>query len=81
MGSSGDAHPFDQDLSLKRVAPLRFQGHVTDNWSINGVPNGGYLMALLAHCGGVEAVAAFPSRFCRSWAERRHFSGPPRAIV
>ena len=49
MDRSGAVHPFDQDLSLKRLAPFRFQGSVTDNWSINGVPNGGYLMALLAH--------------------------------
>jgi hypothetical protein len=49
MDRSGTTHPFDQDLSLARVAPLRFRGNVTDNWSINGIPNGGYLMALLAH--------------------------------
>jgi hypothetical protein len=49
MDGSGTAHPFDQDLSLTRLAPFRFQGTVTDNWSINGIPNGGYLMALLAH--------------------------------
>ena len=48
-GSETAQHPFDQDLSLTRIAPLRFLGNVTDNWSINGVPNGGYLMALLAH--------------------------------
>ncbi len=47
MDRSGTTHPFDQDLSLARVAPLRFRGNVTDNWSINGIPNGGYLMALL----------------------------------
>ncbi len=49
MDKSGRAHPFDRDLSLTRMAPLRFRENVTDNWSINGVPNGGYLMALLAH--------------------------------
>jgi hypothetical protein len=49
MDGSGTAHPFDQDLSLTRLAPFRFRGNVTDNWSINGIPNGGYLMALLAH--------------------------------
>jgi len=49
MHGSGAAHPFDRDLSLTRVAPFRFLGNVTDNWSINGIPNGGYLMALLAN--------------------------------
>lgn len=49
MDGSGTTHLFDQDLKLTKVAPFRFQGCVTDNWSINGIPNGGYLMALLAH--------------------------------
>ena len=49
MDKPAAMHPFDRDLSLVRTAPFRFQGNVTDNWSINGVPNGGYLMALLAH--------------------------------
>ncbi len=42
-------HLFDRDLRLTRTASCRFQSSVTDNWSINGIPNGGYLMALLAH--------------------------------
>jgi acyl-CoA thioesterase len=49
MNGSGSAHPFDRDLSLTRLAPFLYRGNVTDNWSINGIPNGGYLMALLAH--------------------------------
>ncbi len=49
MNRSGTAHLFDQDLKLTRLSALHFQGSVTDNWSINGIPNGGYLMALLAH--------------------------------
>ena len=49
MDGSKNIHPFDQDLSLTRLEPFRFCGTVTDNWSINGIPNGGYLMALLAH--------------------------------
>lgn len=42
-------HPFDQDISLKNQEPFRFDGRISDNWSINGTPNGGYLMAILAH--------------------------------
>jgi hypothetical protein len=49
VGRSETVHPFDQDLSLTSLAPFRFRGNVTDHWSVNGIPNGGYLMALLAH--------------------------------
>lgn len=41
-------HPFDEDLSLEAVRPSVYQGRVTGNWGIHGIPNGGYLMALLA---------------------------------
>lgn len=41
-------HIFDQDTALDQQAPARFKGKLTDNWSVNGIPNGGYLMALLA---------------------------------
>ena len=42
-------HPFDSDISLVREGPLRFRGNVSGNWSVNGSPNGGYLMAMVAH--------------------------------
>jgi acyl-CoA thioesterase len=41
-------HPFDGDLVLEEPQPRRFLAPVSDNWSINGTPNGGYLLALLA---------------------------------
>ncbi len=41
-------HCFDQDLALDAGGPLGLRGTVSDNWSINGTPNGGYIMALLA---------------------------------
>ncbi len=42
-------HLFDQDVSLKGRNPLRYAGNISDNWSVNGNPDGGYLMALLAN--------------------------------
>lgn len=38
---------FDQDITLAKKEGIIFEGRVTDNWSIHGVPNGGYLMSLL----------------------------------
>ena len=40
-------HQFDQDILFKPGEPFSFSGHITDNWSINGIPDGGYLMAIL----------------------------------
>ena len=41
-------HQFDEDTLLAPDEPFSFSGHITENWSINGVPDGGYLMAILA---------------------------------
>jgi hypothetical protein len=42
-------HRFDKDIFLESETPQAYTGHIADNWSINGVPNGGYLMAILAN--------------------------------
>ncbi len=42
-------HQFDKDISVNEIAPGLFNASVTANWSIDGNPNGGYLMALLAN--------------------------------
>ena len=42
-------HLFDHDILFKPVEPSSFAGLITDNWSINGIPDGGYLMAILAN--------------------------------
>lgn len=41
-------HLFDRDLTLEQVERLRFTGAISKNWMINGIANGGYLMALAA---------------------------------
>ncbi len=40
---------FDRDIHLIETAPLCYHGAVRDNWSVNGIPNGGYLLAFLAN--------------------------------
>jgi len=42
-------HLFDLDISLNSAGLFLFDGIISDNWSINGNPNGGYLMAMLAN--------------------------------
>lgn len=42
-------HQFDHDIQFEPGEPLSFSGHVTDNWSVNGIADGGYLMAILAN--------------------------------
>lgn len=42
-------HRFDQGISLTQKTPFTFKGIVTDDWSANGNPNGGYLAAILAN--------------------------------
>ena len=43
-------HPFDNDIALTPAdADNQYTGVISSNWSINKVPNGGYLMALMAN--------------------------------
>jgi acyl-CoA thioesterase len=39
---------FDRDILLEQKDEFNFEGIVAPNWSVNGNPNGGYLMAFLA---------------------------------
>ena len=42
-------YQFDHDIRLEADDKLSFSGHISDNWSINDVPDGGYLAAILAN--------------------------------
>jgi acyl-CoA thioesterase len=39
----------DQDTALIQIDPFHFKAIVSGNWSISGIPNGGYLLALMAN--------------------------------
>ncbi len=41
-------HIFNKDIALADVTESIFKTAITGNWSINSVPNGGYILALLA---------------------------------
>ncbi len=45
----GETHIFDKDISLVQKDEFSFKGNIAENWSINGNPNGGYLMAIMAN--------------------------------
>lgn len=40
---------FDTDIMLKDLGNSCFAGRISDHWSVNGNPNGGYLMAMIAN--------------------------------
>lgn len=41
-------HLFDQDIALSVQDAREYKASISSSWSINGVPDGGYLMAILA---------------------------------
>lgn len=43
------SHQFDHDIALSARKELAYQTEISSRWSINGVPDGGYLMAILAN--------------------------------
>lgn len=40
---------FDRDIQLGRLDDSSFAGVISNNWSVNGNPNGGYLMAMIVN--------------------------------
>ena len=60
-------HQFDQDILLSPGGDNRYKTTVAGNWSINGNPDGGYLMALLAQaalgCSEKRALSILTANF------------------
>jgi hypothetical protein len=60
-------HVFERDVSLTQQGDGKFQTNISGNWSINGSPNGGYLMALLlkamTQCGQIHGVPIITANF------------------
>ncbi|VEN73712.1 conserved hypothetical protein [Candidatus Desulfarcum epimagneticum] len=46
---SAPASRFDEDIFFEPVGDGLFRGRVSENWSINQTPDGGYIMAILAN--------------------------------
>ena len=42
-------HTFDEDISLTPQQPFCFRSTVSDNWSVSGIPDGGYLMSMITN--------------------------------
>lgn len=42
-------HVFDNDISLIETEAGKLKGAISENWLVNGTPNGGYLIALLGN--------------------------------
>ena len=40
---------FDKDIQISESDHSRFAGTISENWSVNGNPNGGYLMAMMVN--------------------------------
>lgn len=43
-------HLFDTDIQPVKCPENTFEVPLSGNWTINGIPNGGYLMAVMANC-------------------------------
>jgi len=60
-------HQFDRDILLELGKSDSYSGDITENWSINGVPNGGYLMAVTANamlqCSEMKATPIITANF------------------
>lgn len=67
-------HVFDKDISFEEKENNLFEGTLTDGWSINGNPNGGYLMAVLASVMQKKSEKKWPAIITASFLSRTALS-------
>lgn len=65
-----DMHVFDKDITFEEKESGRLEGTLTDGWSINGNPNGGYLMAVLASAMQKKSDKKWPAIITASFLTR-----------
>jgi len=62
-------YPFDEDIAVTQRGDGQYAGVISSKWSINEVPNGGYLMALMANAmlqaGRISATPIVTANFLR----------------
>lgn len=63
-------HPLDRDIALTPAGDSRWTGQVTDEWSVNGTANGGYLLALMAAAVGRHAPRSQTPIFTANYLKR-----------
>lgn len=63
-------YQFDTDIAVTQRSPLIFQSAVSPNWSVNGNPDGGYLMALLANAAQKSGDKKWPLIVTANFAAR-----------
>lgn len=73
-------HQLDLDTQLTQISSAEYETEITNNWSINKTPNGGYLMALLARAIGRQCPASRPLILTAGYMARCAFE-PARVRV
>jgi acyl-CoA thioesterase len=63
-------HRFDRDIAAERQVAGSYRGTVSGEWSVNGNPNGGYLMALCARAALEQSRHPFISIFTAAFLSR-----------
>ncbi len=61
---------FDQDIRLTQENPFHFKAYISDKWSFRGVPNGGYMMAVMANAMSQCSKKKFASIITANFASR-----------
>ncbi len=73
-------HVFDQDIRIAPEGDNRYKTTVAGNWSVNGTPDGGYLMALLARAAMAHSEKSGLSVLTANFIARSK-PGPAELIV